>query len=155
MASTRECIDSPVIAIREIQPTDTEAAASLSAELGYPAEPAEMRERIQMLAGLRDRVVYVACHSNTVIGWIDVAILQHLATGAHGEIAGLVISSEYRSKGIGQKLLITAEKWVAAQGVSRMVVRSRITREAAHRFYIREGYSLIKTSAVFSKELNG
>jgi len=33
---------------------------------------------------------------------------------------------------------------------------SRATQpESAHRFYVREGYSLIKTSAVFSKQLTG
>jgi hypothetical protein len=33
------------------------------------------------------------------------------------------------------------------------IVRSRITREAAHRFYLREGYTIEKTSLVFSKQL--
>jgi hypothetical protein len=34
-----------------------------------------------------------------------------------------------------------------------MVVRSQMAREAAHRFYVREGYRQTKTSAVFSKSL--
>jgi hypothetical protein len=34
-----------------------------------------------------------------------------------------------------------------------MVVRSRIVRERAHRFYEREGYELVKTSHVFEKPL--
>jgi hypothetical protein len=34
-----------------------------------------------------------------------------------------------------------------------IVVRSRATREAAHRFYLREGYTQTKTSAVFTKSL--
>jgi hypothetical protein len=39
---------------------------------------------------------------------------------------------------------------VQANGI-KMLVRSRVTREQAHRFYLREGYELTKTSAVFSK----
>jgi len=141
------------ILIREIALTDAEAAAQLSAELGYPAELEEMRERIGVVNSSRDRVVYVACVANTVIGWLDVGIVHHLATGAHGEIGGFVVSPDYRSAGIGRKLITRAEQWVADQGILRMIVRSRITREAAHRFYLREGYTMTKTSAVFCKQL--
>jgi GNAT superfamily N-acetyltransferase len=141
------------ILIREIALTDAEAAARLSAELGYPAELEEMKERIAVANSSRDHVVYVACAGNTVIGWIDVGIVHHLSTGAHGEIGGLVVSPEYRSAGIGRKLITRAEQWVADQGILRMIVRSRMTREAAHRFYLREGYTMTKTSAVFGKQL--
>ena len=34
-----------------------------------------------------------------------------------------------------------------------MTVSSRVTREGAHRFYLREGYELTKTSHVFAKPL--
>jgi hypothetical protein len=34
-----------------------------------------------------------------------------------------------------------------------MTVSSRVTREGAHRFYLREGYELSKTSHVFAKPL--
>jgi len=40
-------------------------------------------------------------------------------------------------------------------GLRRALVRSQIAREAAHRFYLREGYARIKTSAVFEKDLSG
>lgn len=141
------------ILIREIALEDAEAAAHLSAELGYPADVQAMRERIESVSRSRDRVVYVACISNTVIGWIDVCIIHHLSTGSYGEIGGLIVSSEYRSDGIGRRLISQAEKWVADQSSTRIIVRSRTTREAAHRFYLREGYSMIKTSLVFSKQL--
>jgi GNAT superfamily N-acetyltransferase len=141
------------ILIREIALTDAEAAAQLSAELGYRAEIEEMRERIRVVNSSRDRAVYVACRANTVIGWIDVGIVHHLSTGAHGEIGGLVVSAEYRSGGIGRKLITQAEQWVADHGIPTMIVRSRTTREAAHRFYLREGYTMTKTSAVFSKQM--
>jgi hypothetical protein len=34
-----------------------------------------------------------------------------------------------------------------------MVVRSQIKRDAAHRFYLREGYEQVKTSHIFAKLL--
>lgn len=139
--------------IREIAPTDAEAAAELSVELGYPAGIEEIRERISKVNSSNDRIIYAACTANSVIGWIDVSIIHHLATGAHGEIGGLIVSERYRSSGVGRKLIAQAEQWIAAQGINTVIVRSRMTREAAHRFYLREGYTMIKTSAVFSKQL--
>lgn len=139
--------------IREITPTDTDAAARLSAELGYPTAVEEMQQRIVHSINANDRIVYVACGPETVVGWIEVCVVHHLASGTSAEISGLIVSANCRSTGIGQELVRKAEQWASAQGISRMVVRSRVTREAAHRFYLREGYSLTKTSAVFSKPL--
>jgi (aminoalkyl)phosphonate N-acetyltransferase len=96
------------ILIREIALSDAEAAAQLSSELGYPAEVAVMRERIAVVNASSNRVVYVACIANTMIAWIEVAIVHHLSTGAQGEIGGLVVSGEYRGRGIGQELITNA-----------------------------------------------
>jgi GNAT superfamily N-acetyltransferase len=139
--------------IREIRITDAEAAARLSNELGYPVTAASMEERIRRRAALRDRVVYVACQNDAVVGWVDVGITNHLQAEPYGEIGGLVVSAACRSVGIGARLVERAEQWIRQQGLSRVTVRSRIAREAAHRFYLREGYERTKTSAVFSKLL--
>jgi GNAT superfamily N-acetyltransferase len=112
-----------------------------------------MEERIRKLNGDQGHVVYVACDGNDVIGWIDAGIMFHLQSGAYGEIGGLVMSSVRRSAGVGSQLMVRAEKWFRERAVTRVVVRSQIVREAAHRFYLRAGYERTKTSAVFSKTL--
>jgi GNAT superfamily N-acetyltransferase len=61
------------------------------------------------------------------------------------------VSSGFRSRGIGHLLIACAERWAVEQGLKMILVRSRDTREAAHRFYLREGFARTKTSAVFSK----
>jgi len=141
------------LCIRKIALADAEAAAKLSEELGYPVSPDEMEKRIREVAHLAEHVVYVACIADAVIGWIDVGVVHHLQAEAYAEIGGLVVSSEFRSAGIGRKLVARAEQWARDRGARRMVVRSRVSREAAHRFYLREGYERTKTSAVFSKAL--
>lgn len=141
--------------IREISVEDAEAVARLSGELGYPVSPVVMGHRIRKMMQLHDHIIYVACaQSGEVFAWIDVGIVQHLQAEAHGEIGGLVVSSEFRSMKIGKQLVERAERWAKQQGLCKMIVRSRITREAAHRFYLREGYAQVKTSAVFSKDLS-
>lgn len=141
------------LSIREIDLADDEAAAQLSGELGYPVAVDAMRERIRHMALLPDHAVFVACLDRTVVGWIDVGVVHHLQADPCAEIGGLVVSSDCRGAGIGRRLLIYAEEWTRQRDIARIVVRSRITREDAHRFYLREGYENIKTSTVFSKFL--
>jgi len=142
-----------VIAIREIAAEDAEAAGELCGELGYPCAADEMKARIERITGSNDHRVFVACDGDAVVGWIEVVITHHLAAGLRGEVTGLIISNALRSGGIGGRLLAQAEQWLAARGVAEVVVRSRTTRERAHRFYLREGYTVMKTSTVFSKRL--
>lgn len=143
------------MSVREIVVGDAETAARLSEQLGYPTSVEIMQKRIENLANLKDHVVYVACMPNTVVGWIDVGITHHLQGEPYGEIGGLVVSSSCRSGGIGAQLVARAEQWAAQRGITKMLVRSQIAREAAHRFYLREGYAKTKTSAVFTKALGG
>jgi GNAT superfamily N-acetyltransferase len=139
--------------IREITGSDARAAAALSEELGYPASVEDMKQRIESL-GTLDRVVYVACLGGEVVGWIDVGVTRHLQSEPYAEIGGLVVSNEARSGGIGRSLVARAEQWARERGLKKVVVRSQIAREGAHRFYMREGYERTKTSAVFTKKLD-
>jgi GNAT superfamily N-acetyltransferase len=127
--------------------------AELSGELGYPVAVSTMEARVRDLIADTDHVVFVACDGDAVVGWIHASIAFHLQTGAGGEIGGLVVSQAYRGSGIGGRLVSRAEEWVRGRGLTRVVVRSRINREGAHRFYLRAGYERTKTSAVFSKTL--
>ena len=101
-----------------------------------------------------DHAVIVACaHGGTVIGWMDIGIVFHLQSGRYCEIGGLVVAEQARNQGIGRELLAYAEKWGASKGMKKMVVRSNAKRADAHRFYLREQYEMVKTSAVFEKRL--
>jgi GNAT superfamily N-acetyltransferase len=143
------------LAIREIRPEDSEVAAQLSGELGYPASAEVMKRRIQNIRGLPDNAVFVACIAESVVGWIHVGTVRHLQSEAYGEVGGFVVSEACRSRGVGRMLLGYAEQWVAKRGLTKIVVRSRMGRDAAHRFYEREGYTRVKVSAVFSKVMSG
>ena len=137
--------------IREITLADATAAAELTGELGYPVSPDVMQQRIASLSP--DHIVYVACLDQEVAGWIDVSVTHHLQCDPRAEIGGLVVSSKLRSRGIGRILVARAEQWARERGLQSVVVRSQIAREAAHNFYLREGYVRTKTSAVFTKQL--
>jgi GNAT superfamily N-acetyltransferase len=142
------------VRIRPAGPDDASVLAELTTQLGYPSTPADLTERLEPLLGDGDHLVLVAADADDgPVGWIHVAIDQSLASGTHAVIAGLVIDERHRSAGIGLALLEAGEAWARDRGIGTMVVRSRIVRERAHRFYEREGYTLDKTSYVFSKSL--
>jgi GNAT superfamily N-acetyltransferase len=139
--------------IRPAEPGDAEAMARLSAELGYPATPAEVRERLAALAVDPREVVLVAAAGGEVIGWIQVGVTLSLESEPFAEIRGLVVAEDRRGGGIGAALVARAEAWAAARGCARIRVRSNVVRERAHRFYARAGYRVAKTQAVFEKGL--
>ena len=143
------------IVIRAMAMSDANQAAQLSAELGYEASGQEIANRLEVLLTLDEHAVFVACLDDKVVGWIDVGIVYHLQSAPYGEIGGLVVSEKHRGSGIGSKLVDEAETWIASKGVGIVVVRSRSTRERAHKFYIGRDYSLWKTSVVFTKQLAG
>jgi GNAT superfamily N-acetyltransferase len=137
--------------IRPIQLEDAAAAVQLSAQLGYPTDAGAVLTRMQQIAGDPNRAVLVACVAGEVVGWIDLSVEYHLQTEPAALIGGLVVSEAARGRGIGRELCQAAEDWARGRGITRMRVRSNAIRERAHAFYLRDGYTQVKTSAVFEK----
>ena len=142
------------IQIRTMIAADAVAAAGLTTELGYPVDAMAMQNRIERIGALSDHGLFVACHGDRVLAWIHIMSVHHLQSEPRAEIGGLVVTADARSGGIGAMLVERAEQWAIALGLPQIVVRSQITRDAAHRFYLREGYERTKTSAVFTKALS-
>jgi GNAT superfamily N-acetyltransferase len=140
--------------VRAACEADCAALASLSGELGYPATPQGIAQRLAAIAGNRDHEVLVACTGDgSVAGWADVSVQWLLSRDPYAVLHGLVVAEGQRSQGIGRRLLAAAEEWAREQGVTTLLVRSNVVRADAHRFYEREGYGRKKTSAVFEKAL--
>lgn len=149
-------LTSPVtdsINIRPVSLDDASAVAELSAQLGYPVSADVMSKRLEHLSHSIDHAVFVASLDDRVVGWIEVIISRHLHSGSYALISGLVVSSEIRGRRIGSRLTAQAEEWARGHGQTLVRVRSQISREGAHRFYLREGYRQTKTSAAFEKSL--
>lgn len=137
--------------IRTAVEDDAETIAVLSGQLGYPAHPSEVRDRLKKLRARGDGEIFVAQTGRAVAGWVHVYGSHILETPAHAEIGGLVVDDRHRGRGIGRDLMAAAERWAASAGYATVRVRSNVVREAAHEFYRRLGYSETKRQAVFSK----
>ncbi len=141
------------LSIRRLTVDDSEAAAELSGELGYSCLTQELRERIEELSRTDDRVAFAAVLDDQVVGWIDAAMERHLQYPASAVIGGLVVREDMRGLGVGRCLCLEVERWARNKSIPVVRVRSQIKREDAHRFYLRDGYSKVKTSLVFEKRL--
>ena len=140
--------------VRAIAHEDAASVAELSAQLGYEVSVAAIEERIDGLSACAEsQVAFVACINAEVVGWIEAAITRHLQSAVCTLITGLVVKDGMRSLGIGKRLCAEVEAWSRRNGVGVVRVTSRMSRERAHRFYLREGFRQTKTSAVFDKVL--
>jgi GNAT superfamily N-acetyltransferase len=142
------------LSVRLLTTDDAEAAADLCSQLGYPNSPDDLRQRIEDTSRSADRVALAAVLDGQIVGWIDAAIERHLQSSACAVIGGLVVRDDARGLGIGRRLCLEVEDWARSQSIPVVRVRSQIKREDAHRFYLRDGYSKVKTSLVFEKRLS-
>ena len=143
------------LVVRSVAPEDAVAIVELSGQLGYAISVEAVTERIRILTAYpRNQAAFVACVETHVVGWIEAVIEHHLQSPPHGMITGLVVRDGVRSLGVGKRLCAEVEAWTRDNGISILRVTSRMTRERAHRFYLREGFTQTKTSAVFEKLLS-
>ena len=140
------------VEVRSMQPGDARAVAELVEQLSYQRTADDVAT---WMADVRPetQTAFVACVADEVVGWIEVSIERRLQYPAYALIGGLVVREGMRSLGIGRRLCEEAERWSVKQGVGMVRVTSRSTRESAHRFYLRDGYRLVKTSMVFEKRV--
>ncbi len=141
----------------EIRPAgghDAEGVARLSEQLGYPVAVEEARRRLADVAARADHACLVAVDGEQILGWIHVFESLHVESARSAEIGGLIVESRRRDHGIGTALLDAAEAWARQRGIERLRVRTNIVRTDAHRFYVRQGFAVLKQQDVLTKALS-
>lgn len=137
--------------IRAAKIQDANAIATLTTELGYASEEADISDRLSGLLSGDEDVVFVAEDEGSVAGWIQAHLSTALESGTRMEIIGLIVSERFRRRRIGKMLVNAAENWAAERGIKTFYVRSNIQRKDSHKFYPALGYAQIKTQAVYRK----
>ncbi|MBK7876848.1 MAG: GNAT family N-acetyltransferase [Planctomycetes bacterium] len=140
--------------IRLARPDDAARIAELAGELGYPAAPEQVVERLAELAQRAEHAVFVLEEAAIVQAFVHVEHVHALVSAPHVEVAALVVASVVRSRGHGRALLEHAQAWARARGVTTLRLRSRSSRERAHAFYRRAGYVVTKTQLCFERGLD-
>lgn len=141
-------------AVRLAQRRDSDRIADLAGQLGYPSTGEEVRKRLSQMQDPNQYAVFVAeLTAGQIAGWIGVYVFRAVELETAAEINGLIVEEDIRSCGVGKTLLDAAEGWARSVGCDAISVRSNVTRDHAHRFYIANGYEHVKTQKEFRKKL--
>ncbi len=141
--------------IDEMKASDLPKVRDLAEQLGYPAEVTDLARRFHALSKSQAHKLFVARNADhQVVGWVHVGKeMSSLLADDRADIEALVVDSQVRSQGIGASLLKTAEKWALDRNFKLMRIRSNVKRSEAHRFYLQQGYEIIKSWHLFTKSL--
>ena len=125
--------------IRSATADDAAAVSSLSADLGHPVPAAQVPARLaRVLAG--GGAVLLAVEGERRIALMCLARLDSLhASGPVAYITALVITRDYRGRGVGRAMVQEAMRWARVNGCERISVTSAEHRDDAHSFYPRCG----------------
>ncbi len=137
------------ILIRSIEKKDTNSIVSLSHELGYQVNAETVDFLIESILNDEKQWAFVAEKNNEVIGFVHAFYALRLTTPPFIEIAGLIVSENERSNGLG-KMLVNYIELNCAQNL-KIRVRCNSNRKDAHRFYTNNGFSKQKEQLVFIK----
>ena len=144
--------NSDAFTIRPIDVRDAAEVCTLIQQLGYERPLRDVVGWIESLAKNREsQAAFVAELAGEIVGWIEISIQHRLQSAPYALIGGLVVKEGFRNQGLGLRLCEHSEAWAWQQGASVIRVTSRSTRTDAHRFYLRNGYSVTKISHVFEK----
>jgi GNAT superfamily N-acetyltransferase len=137
--------------IRPARAQDAMQLSSLLTELGYPAPPETIAERLSGLIRANETVL-VAARGDDIIGMASVHVtpVLHRPTPV-GRVTALVVTQSARGRGVGRALVSAAEQLLRERGCELLEVTSNMRRTDAHAFYERLGYE--PTSVRFKKAL--
>ena len=89
-----------------------------------------------------DADLLLALNGDRIVGLASVyADIRSIRYGKRCWLQDLVVTSEYRSRKVGQQLLAAATDWARERGCTHLELASGAGRTDAHRFYKREGMS--------------
>jgi ribosomal protein S18 acetylase RimI-like enzyme len=124
------------LGVRAADTGDAKAIAPLLGELGYPADPEEVRRRLDRLLTRPNGGVLVAEVAGEVVGVASYQVIDLLERAKpHCRITALVTASEHRRRGAATALLRAIESAARAAGCFRLEVTTRPERTEALRFY--------------------
>ena len=107
-----------------------------------PQLPTDYTEKMRRVYEGGGRVI-IATKDNEVLGVAVYRIYENTAFGMHMYLDDLVTSEAHRSQGVG-KILLDKLYEIARQNTCEVVTLDSATqRLGAHKFYFREGYSIL------------
>lgn len=138
---------------RSMTSGDLDEVRALSLQLGYDIAPELLRAQFERVAGAAEHHLVVAVEEQRIVGWMHAFGTQLMYYEPYVEIGALVVDETARRSGLGTALLQAAEAWAREHGYAEVRVRSRLSRDGAHRFYVQLGYEKEKAQYTFTRRV--
>lgn len=121
--------------------SELERASEILLQLrtGFTKESLIARIKAQQRSGYQIAYVEADGKALCVAGFV---VAQKLAWGKHLYIDDLVTAERHRSTGTGKVIIDWLKSYAQALGCKELHLDSGVQRFAAHRFYLREGFSI-------------
>jgi [ribosomal protein S18]-alanine N-acetyltransferase len=131
--------DQSSLLIRDARPGDFERLHAID-RAAFPPELAYSRRELALWIGSRGCRTWVAEAAGEVVGFVVACLerrgLAHLAT--------LDVVPEQQRRGVGGRLLATAEAWLWEAGARRIALETAAGEAGARAFYERHGYRAVR-----------
>src|SRR5438270_711632 len=130
------------VQVRRLRPGDAASVARLLEQLGYPADEAEVRDRIENWAAHERGAAFGATVGDRLAGCAAIHVVPFFERpGSRARLVALVVDAGYRQRGIGRLLVEHARQFASRWGAAEIEVTSRRTRTDADRFYTELGFT--------------
>ncbi len=137
----------------EVSTELVEAFAVLIPQLSSSSPPTT-RAELQAIVDSDASTLFVATDpAGRVVGSLTLVIFR-IPTGIRAWIEDVVVDTSMRGQGVGDALVDAAIARSETAGARTVDLTSRPTREAAHRLYLRKGFTL-RTTNVYRFTLEG
>ncbi|MBI1221737.1 MAG: GNAT family N-acetyltransferase [Bacteroidetes bacterium] len=136
----------------ELQSSDIPRMIPLAGILNPRTEVIVLKARLAELFTYANYQCFGWEEEDKLVAMCGAWTLTKLYSGKQLEIDNFAVSEEYQSKGIGAKLLSEFEQRCREQGFESIELNAYVKNDAGHRFYFRNGYSIVGYH--FIKKLN-
>jgi GNAT superfamily N-acetyltransferase len=139
--------------VRTAQLTDLELISHFCMQLSSNFNPEVLKESFQGILNDKYAAIFISESGSEASGFIEIHLQQSLQSGRHAMIRALYVSESFRRSGHAKVLIRKAEDWATHHGASKILVQSKVERNAAEKFYLGIGYSKFKVQNIFKKIL--
>ncbi|MCX7709908.1 MAG: GNAT family N-acetyltransferase [Clostridia bacterium] len=139
--------------IRKARLDDWQEIKALLDQLDYPNTDTFIKEKIEKLLDHPDEELLVYVDKNKAVAFISLHFIPQIALkGDFARISYFAVDVSVRSHGIGREIEEYCVELAKARGCDRIEVHCHSRRTAAHRFYIRQGFT--ESPKYFMKRLD-
>ncbi|KQB99734.1 GNAT family N-acetyltransferase [Pedobacter sp. Hv1] len=142
-----------IFKLQSLNLSDAEQLTALSVQLGYGNDFNLLFERTKKIIETADNCVFVAKSGDKIVGWIHGFIALRIETPLFVEIAGLVVSQDFRKQHIGKNLINAVKEWSISVGIYKVRLRCNVIRTESHKFYKNLGFEQNKQQMVFEMDI--